>query len=381
MRPLKVLYIIGTLDVGGAERQLVELVCGLDRRRFAASVCCLSHGGPLIGVLTARGVPVEVIGFRGFRIFRYPHCVAAQLIRLLRFVRRERPDIVHGFLFWAYVLGAFSARAARVPRVVASRRSLGHFKADKPHFLFFERLANRLTNLLVANSEAVRQDVIRQERVPAEKVRVIHNGINVSRYRVAPDETLRDALDIPEGHTVVTVIANLIQYKGHRFLLEACRIVRERYPRIVVLLVGDGPCRAELEGMANRLGLASTVRFLGSRTDIPQVLALTDLVAHPSLEEGFPNAVLEAMAAGKAVVATDVGGISEAVVHGETGLLVPPGDPTVLAEAIVQLLQDPARAAAMGRAGQERAISRFGMDRMVRETEGLYEELLRATRH
>ena len=159
MKPkIRMFYLIGTLDVGGSEGQLVQLVSHLDPRRFEPVVCCLSSGGPYAEALAAAGIQVEVIGFRGFRIFRHPHKVAAQMFRLVRAMRRAQPDVVHGFLFWAYILGAFAAWMARVPVVLSSRRSLGHFKANKPHYLALERLANRMTDLVIANSEAVRQD-------------------------------------------------------------------------------------------------------------------------------------------------------------------------------------------------------------------------------
>lgn len=149
-------------DVGGAEGQLVELVTHLDPGRFEPAVCCLSSGGPHTQVLADAGIPVEIIGSKGLRSFPHPYKVAAQLLRLVRAMRRARPNVVHGFLFWAYILGALAARMTRVPVVVSSRRSLGRFKADKPHYLGLERIANWLTDFLIANSEAVRQDAIRE---------------------------------------------------------------------------------------------------------------------------------------------------------------------------------------------------------------------------
>lgn len=380
-QPVTILFIIGTLDVGGAEGQLVQLVTRLDRRRFRPVVCALSEGGPYAAVLSTAGVPVRIVGFRGLkRGIRNPLSfpkVAAEFWRLVRLIRSERPTIVHGLLFWAYVLGTFAAKAAGVSILVASRRSLGCFKAAKPHYLWLERRANRRTDLLVANSEAVKQDVIAQEGVAAAKIRVIYNGIDADRYARPADRVLRETLGISADAQVVGVVANLIHYKGHRILLEACRRVRAVRPDVRVLLIGDGPCRVELEQRAVALELGDMVRFLGSRRDIPELLAEIDLAALPSLEEGFPNAVLEAMAAGKPVVASRVGGVPEAVVDGATGLLVPPGEPESLAGAILALLDDPRRAEAMGRAGRQRVVERFGMARMVEETQTIYEELLR----
>lgn len=373
---VKIAYVIGTLDLGGSERQLVALAKGLDRSRFLPVVFCLTATGPLVADLEEAGVQVRCFGLRGLKVWRNPIRVARCLLAFFADLKKEKPEIVHGLLFHAYVPAAFFGRIARVLIVITSRRSLGHFKAGKPHYLLAERLANRMTDLIVANSEAVKRDVIRQEKVEPSKIRVIYNGIEPSLYNVPPDPTLRASLGVPEKTKVVGVVANLIHYKGHRFFLQACHEVKRKIPEVRFLLIGDGPLRRELEGLAAALSLEKDVLFLGSRQDIPELLALMDVAVLPSLEEGFPNAVLEAMAAGKPVVATRVGGIPEAVIHGETGLLVQPKDPQALADAILALLDDPQLAEEMGRAGQERVKKEFSLDRMIREMEGLYEELL-----
>ncbi len=383
MGPVKILYIIGTLDVGGTEGQLVQLVTHLDPGRFKPVVFSLSSGGPHLSALAAAAIPAKVMGFRGFyrgfRIFLHFPKVMVQLSRLVHFMRQEQPTIVHGYLFWAYVIGTFAAKAAGVPIVIASRRGLGHFKANKPHYLFLERLANRMTDLIVANSEAVKQDVVRQEKVDPSKVRVIYNGVDLSLYRGQEvDHHLKDALALSKEAKTVGVVANFIYYKGHRFLLQACADVKRKIPEVKFLLIGDGPLREELEDLAGELDLEKDVLFLGSRRDIPQLLAMVDLAVLPSLEEGFPNVVLEAMAAGKPVVATRVGGIPEAVVHGETGFLIPPGDSRALVDAIVELLSDPDRAVKMGAAGRKRVVREFPLDRMVHQMEQIYQELVQA---
>jgi len=374
---IKVVYLIGTLDIGGTEGQLVELVTRLDRRRFDPVVCCLTSSGPHHRVLGAAGVPVEIVGFKGLRVFRHPVRVASELAGLGRFLKREQPAIVHAFLFWAYVIGAFAAKAAGVPVMIASRRSLGCFKEGALLQLLLERLANRMTDVILANSEAVKADVCRQEGLARERVRVIHNGVDVTRYAVQADPELWADLGLAPDARTVGVVARLIDYKGHRVFLRACLHLAERYPGAVFLIIGDGPDASVLAGLSRDLGLRERVRFLGMRSDIPQLLPLLEVVVLPSLEEGFPNAVLEAMAAGRPVVATHVGGVPEAVVHGETGLLVPPGDPVALADAVGRLLHDPAQAKQMGLAGRERVSNRFNIDRMVRATEQVYQEILK----
>ena len=375
-RNIRVLYVIGTLDIGGSEMQLVQLVTRLDRRRFEVVVCALTSGGPYLEMLKAAGIPVEIIGYEGLRIFRYPRRVIAQLVRLVTFMRRVRPDIVHGFLFWAYVIGALAARAARAPIVIASRRSLGRFKANQPHYLAVERIANRVTDLVIANSEAVKEDAVRQEKLPAQKVIVIYNGIDPDRFKLLPDHGLRRSLGLERCDPVVGVVANFIRYKVHEFFLDAWASVVKKCPAGMALFLGDGPERSDIQSRVNAMGLGPSVRFLGIRNDVPALLAIMDLVVQPSLQEGFCNAILEAMAAGKPVVATAVGGNPEAVVHGETGLLVPPGDGRALAEAMVWILEHPAEAARFSAAARRRVAEHFDSMTMVRQYEAVYTALV-----
>jgi glycosyltransferase involved in cell wall biosynthesis len=386
---IPILFVIGTLDIGGAETQLVEMVRSLDAR-FAPSVCCLAASGPLADRLHDAGIPVTTIGLRSPRAgrgwMRFLPAIGRLPIDIFRFivhVRTVRPAIIHGFLMHAYVLSAFAGKLTGVPVVVASRRSLSHFKQGRPFMRFFERVTNRWTDRVVANSQAVRQDAIDTEHLPSEKVDVIYNGLDLAPYDRVGAETVqarRRELGLGAG-PVVIVVANLIAYKGHEHFLrawvEVCRVL----PDAVALLVGDGVVRAEREADARALGLTASVRFLGFRRDVPALLAASDLLVHPSLQEGFCNALLEAMAASRPVVATDVGGNGEAVVNGETGLLVPPADPARLAAAILAVLQQPDRGAEWGRAGRRRVSDRFQRSRMLPQYEALYDELLAQAAH
>lgn len=377
-RPLRITYVIGSLEVGGTETQLVQLASRLPRERFDVEVWCLGRAGALGDSLAAGGVRVRELDLRSRRVAHAPRNLA-RMVRLWRAMRGRRPDVVHGLLYWAYVTGALTGRAAGVPVVVASRRSLGRFKEGHRAMLLLEGVANRATDLVVANSEAVRADAIRQERLDPERVLVIPNGVDVERF-AAQAAPVRAELGVPADAPLVGVVANLIHYKGHLAFLDAWRRIRERRPDAHALLVGEGPMRAAIERRADELGVAGSVHLLGRRSDVPGLLAAMDVVAHPSEEEGSPNAVLEAMAAGRAVVATAVGGTPEAVLDGRTGLLVPPGDPEAMARAVTALLDDPARAGEMGAAARERVRSEFAVDVMVERYRSLYETALARSR-
>src|SRR5439155_24752443 len=199
-------------------------------------------------------------------------------------------------------------------------------------------IANRFTDVVIANSEAVRADTIRRERLDPAKVRVIHNGVDLTRFGdAAAASAIRAELLSDGGGPLVVVVANLIPYKGLDYFVDAWREVLKQLPEARAVVVGEGPERRRLE--TRSADMSQGIHFIGSRDDVPAILCASDLVVQASLEEGFPNAILEAMAAGRAVVATAVGGTPEAVVHERTGLLVRPRDGAALAGAIIRLLE------------------------------------------
>lgn len=360
-RPVRVLLAINTLARGGAERQLVALATGLDHHAFSVSVLCVVAGGPLADELTSAGIPVAVFDSRN----------PLELLRLFAYVRGEAPEIVHSFLFGSNIVATFAATLARTPVVITSRRSLGFFKDGRPHYDMLQGIANRFTDVIIANSDAVREDTLRREHLDAGKVRVIHNGVTLN---IVGDGARTRAALVGEVDTLVVVVANLIPYKGLDYFVDAWRNVVRAVPGARAIVVGEGPARADLEARAADLG--GSISFIGSRHDVPELLQAADLVVQSSLYEGFPNAVLEAMAAGRPVVATAVGGTLEAVIHDRTGLLVPPRDPSAIADAIVRILGDPDLADRYGREGRKRIESEFSIGRMLDGYRDLYRSLV-----
>lgn len=363
----RVALVIGQLGLGGTERQVVLLADGLTRRGYQVSVVCLFEGGPRESELASAGVPVFRLGLRRWRASGMS--AIGNLFALLgyvRLLRRLRVDVVHAFLYHSYVITPVCARLARVPVVVAGRRSLGNFKGGSRLLLLIERVATSITDLVIANSAAVAADARREERLAERKLVVVPNALADSAF-----ETLVPC-DLHTSRQVVMCVANLKWYKGHTFLLAAMAQAQERGAALTLVLVGEGPSRPELEQLARDLNL--DVRFLGARTDVPSLLPAADIVVLPSLEEGMSNAVLEAMAAGRPVIATDVGGNSEAL--GTAGLLVPPGDPHALAECLLTLSASPSMRCDLGARGRARAQELFSVDRMVDRHVELYEELL-----
>jgi len=365
--PERVCLLIGQLGLGGAEKQLVLLARGLSARGIRTHLLVMFEKGPREDELSNSGVHVVELGFRprssGWRSYVVNF---RALARLVMFLRRERPQVFQAFLFAAYVIAAPAARLARVPVLVAGRRSLGYFKKGNRLALAVERIATRWTDFLVANATAIADEVQRDEGVPAAKISVIPNGMQRCEFEPA------EPADVPTLLPVVLCVANLSAHKGHRHLLQACSALQSSGHPCTLVLIGEGPERVALERLAGRLGI--DVRFLGARTDVAGFLARADVVVLPSLYEGSSNAVMEAMAAGRPVVATAVGGTPE-LLEGR-GVLVPPADADGLAEGLREVLSDGEAAADLGRKARAWAMANLTDDVMVDRYVALYGRLL-----
>ena len=364
---IRVTLFITELALGGTPRRVQALAERLDRARFDPRVLALIPGGALAGALRTAGVPVETLGVR--------HRVdAGAPFRLWAYLRRVRPQILHGFNFHANLLAkVVGKKLAGVPTVVVSEASVE--SAKRWHRVALDRWTARWADAHYVNAEAIRDKLMSRERVPADRIWTVRTGVDPKAFAPqVPDDGLRSALGIAPGDPVVVSVGRLAKYKGQEILLEACALDPGRRWRLV--FVGDGPARAAVGARASALGIAHRVVFAGARDEVAPFLALADCVALASTEEGLPGSVLEAMAMARPVVATAVGGVPEAVADGVTGVLVPAGDAAALAQAIAAVVADPARAQAMGLAARERAERDFNVDLMVQRTEIMYETLM-----
>jgi glycosyltransferase involved in cell wall biosynthesis len=360
------MFVITNMPVGGAETLLVEIVRRMERERFRPELCCLKEFGPLGEVLVA-----EMPAHARLLAHKYDLRVLPRLVRLLR---RRRIDAVVTVgtggdkMFW----GRLAAWLAGVPVVCSSLHSTG--LPDRVERL--NRLLAPLTDAFVAVAEPHGRYLAEHEGCPARKVRVIPNGVDAERFHPRwPDRGVAEELGLPPGVPAVGIVAALRPEKNHELFLRAARLVRDEIPGVKFLIVGDGPRRAALEALAAELGLAGSVVFAGTRGDVPAVLSLVEVVVLCSHMEANPISILEAMASEKPVVAARVGSVPETVLDGRTGLLVPPGDPRQLAGRIVELLRDPARAAALGRAAREEVLARWSIDRTVEGYQAMIEEI------
>jgi glycosyltransferase involved in cell wall biosynthesis len=370
--PIRVMYVVDHLKIGGAQTHLLELLSRLDRGRFFPMVCALKTDGELRGRLDAMGVPVHDGGL-GATLKGWSGVHA--LWTLSRLLRRERVRVAHSYLFHPNILAPIAARVAGVPVVVVSKRSLDAY--PNPLRRWAVKLGNALADRVTVNAEAVGRFVRSEERCRPRKMVLIPNGVSDEILDARADRAeTRRRLNLPPDGPVVGVVSRLAWKKGVRYLLEAALRVLEAVPAATFLVAGDGPLRAELEAQSQAAGLGERVWFLGTRDDAVELFSVFDVFVLPSVIEGMSNALLEAMARGVPVVATQVGGNSEVVVDGETGFLVPAADPDRMATAITKLLQAPELAHEMGAAGKRRIVEHYGIDVMVRRIEALYEGLL-----
>jgi glycosyltransferase involved in cell wall biosynthesis len=367
---IKILFVIGQLGYGGAEHQLVYLARNLDREKYNVLVCSLSDNLPLKGKLDAESIETVVI----------PQVMKPDIsrpIKLLKLVKSFQPDLIHSYLFvantWARVVGA----TTKVPVVLTERSA-------KPRDKFSHSLINKALkpfgDIMIANSNAGAEGVIKNNLFNPDNIYVIQNGLPFERFSRAPNsakrEILQSQLGINNEDKVIGIIASFEPEKNHEYLFESYKLIKKDLPKTKILCIGDGSRRDFLFGHTKQLGISDAVIFAGRRDDIPDCLSLMDVLVLPSKWEGCPNVILEAMAAKVPVVATDVGGVSEVLLDGVTGLLVPLDNPQILAQKIISILTDPDKAAQFGREGRKRVGEHFSIEMMISKTEEIYTKIL-----
>jgi glycosyltransferase involved in cell wall biosynthesis len=364
-----IVYFVDSPVFGGSEQVLLHLLRRLDRTRWQ----------PVLFHHPAKELDsfLEEVHKLNVRTRAVPRLQGAGAIRnfypFLHHLRTEQPTIFHAHLSWllSCKFGLLAAAIARVPIVIAT---LHQFLMPpwKRNIYWQQRLLTPNVHLYTAVSQAVAQQLSQSFQVPSRKIRVIYNGIPTASY----DETTTRGPVSQRGskRPIVLTVARLDAQKGHKFLLDAITQIPDAH----FLLAGEGAEQAGLQAQARELGIGDRLSFLGYRSDVPDLLASCDLFVLPSLYEGFPLSVLEAMAAGKPVVATAVGGTPEAVIDQVTGYIVPPGDANSLAGAIRKVLSNTALAHAMGMAGKERVQASFTVDTMANCYNQIYEDLLNA---
>ena len=364
-------YFTDSQTFGGVEQALLTLLAELDRQRWRPIL--IHHPAPAINMLLdeARQLDVEL-----WPVPPMPEGLssAIHVPAIVRLLRAQRLDIFHAHLSWprACKFGLFGAMLARVPVIIATAHLFVEAPITRPTYWQQQWLFKGVDRYIAVSHEVARR-MAADYHLPSHKTCVIPNGISLAPF----DQAIpADLSDVPHASIILT-IARLHEQKGLNYLLEAAVHV----PEAMFVIAGDGPERSNLEAQARTLNVDRRVIFLGHRRDIPELLATCDVFVLSSLYEGLPLSVLEAMASRKPVIASSIGGVDEAVVSNETGLLVPPRDPIALADAIKSVLADPVRAQQFGANGRARVEQNFTSTVMAQQVMGIYDELLSAHEH
>jgi glycosyltransferase involved in cell wall biosynthesis len=371
MEPLKVLHIIGGGEFGGAERHILNLFGALDTKAVEITVCCLFNE-PFVEIASSAGIRSLAFPMRHKADFGVVGKLAAV-------IRNNGFELVHTHGVRANLLGRLASRQAGKRKVITTVHSL--LEKDYPGFFYrlgnslAERLTRSLTDHFITVSGGLKEKMVSQG-VPEEKITVIYNGIVMEEFN--PERkagNTRSKFGLDASAPLVGIVARLHPVKGHRFFLEAAREVLQQRQDVRFLVIGDGPLRPSLEELAAQLGIAGQVTFTGFVEDIPSIMGELDLLAISSLWEGFGLTAVEAMALGVPVVSSEAGGLPEVILHGETGLLVPPANSTALARGIVWILDHPEAAAEMTKRASAAVGENFTAAIMARRTEELYRRL------
>jgi glycosyltransferase involved in cell wall biosynthesis len=368
-RPIRLAYVIKSMGVGGSQTHLTQVLRFLDRSRFDPVLYCLSGEGALLDTVRSLGVPVMApaarLGFKG-------PALLLRIAALARAFHQQRADIVHNYLLRANLVGSLGARLARVPVVLCSKRGCHERRGFA---LVSAKIGNRLAHCVSVNARAVREFVHANEGCAREKMIVIPSGIDTTRFRPLPGADCKAQFGLPANKPIVGAVTRMRVVKGVEEFIRGMRLLRDTRPDVHAVMVGEVTLDEKLQSLVRSLRLEDHLTLLGPCRNMPEVYSTFDVFVLSSHGEGMSNALLEAMAMEKPVVATDVGGTGEVVRHRQSGLLVPAKEPAALASAINEVLSHRARALEMGRTGRRIVEEVFSAQAMVRRMEHLYFEL------
>ena len=372
--------VIGSLDAGGTETHLTRVLPDLISSHFEISVFCISRPGFYTESLKKAGINIIHIPWLGtlakqFFIFK-PLLLLSIPLFFIAHIFIQKFDIIHFFLPTSYILlGPLSLIHKRSKKIM-SRRSLNLYQKEYPSVVrSIECWLHTRMDLVTGNSHAIIKQLIHDESIPEYKLSLIYNGINIPDIPQGARKRIRDSLNIPYNCVVMTIVANLIPYKGHKDLLKACSMLQSDNWRLLIVGQDSAHIQKELEYLTNRYQINHQVMFVGQRHDVAEVLAASDIGLLTSHQEGFSNSILEGMAASLPMIVTDVGGNSEAITDGITGFVVPAKNPKAICDAIKRLLNDPEERENMGHQAQLRACNHFSHDACVRQYASLYDRL------
>ena len=366
-RPVKILHLITSLEVGGAQHGLLLGFPRFDLNRYEHIVCSIMGRMNMADQFRQAGIEVFSLGLKT----KLDVGVAYRLNKLLR---QLRPDVLHTYLLHGNVLGRVMGKLAGVPVIISSERTIGQARR-------WGRLATKLTNPLTdaveVNSKTGATAAVVDLGVPENKIKLVRSGFDIALFATSEKRQMyRSDFGIADSDHLVLFVGRMRPVKGAEFGLRAFAGAIAKQPNLRMILAGEGEQQQYLQTLSADLGIDNFVKFLGIRNDLPEIMSSADSVLIPSLNEGFPRTAIEGMAAGKPVIATDVGGTAEAVEHMVTGILVQPRDVEQMTDALVKLATDPGLRSRLGTTGQDRVSQNYAVANYVNRLDGLYRELL-----
>jgi glycosyltransferase involved in cell wall biosynthesis len=370
-----IIWMIDSLGPGGAEQLMPTILKNLQQAGFNIRVCALQirAGNPIASELQQLGLPVDLIPIPNLR-------QPLNIIHILRYLRLHQPQLLHTQLEFADILGTLAAKILGIPSV-STVHTLDVFPEKKSAWGRMKLrwfLLGRFCDRVIAVSEKTRLHYLQSGGLPHDKVITLYNGVDISRFKnidATQTAELRRELQLPLNSRIIMTVAVLREPKGIQFMIRALPEILEQCPDVHYLIVGDGVHRAALSDLAAGLTIKNHITFAGHRTDIPNLLACCDIFILPTLKDALPTVLMESLAAEKPIVASDVGGVPEIIENGVNGLLVEPGNPSKLAEACLQLLEDNELSSQIVRAGSETLQNRFSIDLQIEQLSRMYEEL------
>lgn len=370
MKKIKLLHLISRLDIGGAEKQLLSLVSNSDKKKYDICVGYFEGKGELKKEFQGHGIRVKKFGFKGLWDI-------SVLWRLYQDMKADRYDIVHTHGFKADLWGAIAGKLSAVPLIISTIHNQEQYLKNPFISLLEKWIISSIDDTIIVVSEGVKRFLIKACGIPQAKIKKVYYGINPEDIKIDKSKDIRGEFGIGQDGILIGCVGRLTEQKGHRYLIQAAGKIIERNPKAKIFIIGRGKQEKHLKNLAKSFNLDSGVIFTGFRKDAYSIIDKLNLIAMPSLWEGLGLVLLEAMALGKPIVATDVGGIPEVVENKKTGILVPAKDSKALAEAISDLLEDYPAAARMGEMGKATVKERFSSAKMVKEIEFIYDKGVR----
>ncbi len=363
MKKINLLHLITSLKIGGTENYLLTLIKA-QKNKFNISV----------GYIKEKGIIGEKLEEAGVKVYKLN-----SLYKIYRFIKTQKIHILHTHLYRANILGRIVGKIASVPIIISGQQSIDDWK--RFYHVWLDRITARFINCIITNAFTTKHILSVREKIDNKKIYVVYNGVDTNVFNPGVKSSLiRGKWGLGPKDFIVGSLLRLHREKGVHYIPEIVAKVRSKIPEIKFLVVGDGPLKGKLKEEIKNLSLAENLILTGCTVPdniLPAILSLVDLFFLPSKEESLSQAILEAMAMGKPIVAANVGGVSEAVLDGITGKLIPPDDPLALAECIVWMFNHRQEMVQMGEEGRKRVIKLFGMDTMISQTQKIYDDLIK----